>query len=159
MKLSFALILSAFSSLALAQDWVDIPTTAVNAGVFSFLVGALDAAGLVEVLSGDGSFTVFAPTDEAFGQLPDELGPCLLKPENADLLTSILLYHVVEGYVFTSDLLDGMIFTTLNEQNITVNVGDTFIINGETTVTTADIEATNGLIQAIDKGKCNSLGD
>jgi len=154
MKLSFALALSVFGSLALAQDseeLLDIPTTATNAGVFSVLVTALGSAGLVGVLSEDGPFTVFAPTDEAFMQLPGELGPCLLRAENAELLTSILLYHVVGGAVFSSDLEDGMVVPTLNEQNITINVGETVTINGGATVTTADVEASNGVIHIIDQ--------
>jgi uncharacterized surface protein with fasciclin (FAS1) repeats len=155
MKLSFALALSAFGSLALAQDLVDIPTTAVNAGVFNVLVAALGAAGLVGVLSEEGPYTVFAPTDEAFALFPDELAPCLLKPENMELLASILAYHVVAGSVLSTHLVEGMNVPTVNEQNITINVGETVTINDGATVTTPNVEASNGVIHIIDQGTCS----
>ena len=157
MKFSLAITLAALGSCAVAQELVDIPTTATNAGVFNTLVLALGAAGLVETLSGEGPFTVFAPTDEAFALFPSELAPCLLKPENMGVLTDILTYHVVAGAVLSTDLTDGMIVPTLNGGNITINVGDAVTINGGATVTTANVEASNGVIHIIDAGKFDVL--
>ena len=82
----------------------DIVSTAVGAGSFKTLAAALDAAGLVGALQGDGPFTVFAPTDEAFAKLPAGTVENLLKPENKDQLVAVLTYHVVPGKVMSGDL-------------------------------------------------------
>mmetsp|Transcript_44866 Transcript_44866/g.124863 ORF Transcript_44866/g.124863 Transcript_44866/m.124863 type:complete len:168 (-) Transcript_44866:131-634(-) len=151
MKFSLALFAGVFASVAVAQD-EDIPTTAVNAGIFTTLVEALGAADLVGALSEpNGPFTVFAPTDDAFDALPAELVACVLEPENVNVLTSLLTYHVVEGAVLSTDLVDGMMPETLNTETITVDLSDGVSINGAT-VETADIEATNGVIHVIDAG-------
>ncbi len=92
---------------AFAQD-KDIVDTAVEAGNFTTLVAAVEAAGLVETLKGEGPFTVFAPTDEAFAALPEGTVETLLMEENRDQLTEILTYHVVPGEVMSGDLSDGM---------------------------------------------------
>ena len=147
---STALALAATTMLAapaVAQDVVD---TAVEADNFETLVAAVDAAGLVETLKGDGPFTVFAPTDEAFGALPDGTVDSLLEPENSDALTAILTYHVVPGAVMSGDLSDGMEADTVQGEAITVDLSDGVMVN-EASVVQADIEASNGVIHVIDQ--------
>lgn len=126
----------------------NIVETAVAAGDFTTLATALDAAGLVETLEGDGPFTVFAPTDAAFEALPaGTLDDLLADPE---ALADVLTYHVVDGDVLSSDLTDGMEVEALNGDTLTITIdGDTVKVN-DATVTTADIEASNGVIHVID---------
>jgi uncharacterized surface protein with fasciclin (FAS1) repeats len=126
---------------------MDIVDTAVEAGSFTTLVAAVEAAGLVETLKGEGPFTVFAPTDEAFAALPEGTVEGLL--EDPEALAAILTYHVVPGAVMSGDLSDGMAATTVNGADVTISVGDSVMVN-EATVTTADIEASNGVIHVID---------
>jgi uncharacterized surface protein with fasciclin (FAS1) repeats len=130
---------------AFADDIVDV---AVGAGDFTTLVAALEAAGLVETLRGEGPFTVFAPTDAAFGALPEGTVEALL----ADIptLSAILTYHVVAGQVMSGDLSDGMTAVTVNGQSITIGVGESVTVN-EATVISADIAASNGVIHVIDQ--------
>ncbi|SDX51381.1 fasciclin domain-containing protein [Litoreibacter albidus] len=128
----------------------DIVDTAVAAGTFDTLVAAVDAAGLVDTLKGDGPFTVFAPTDEAFAALPDGTVETLLKPENKDQLTAILTYHVVSGKVMSGDLSDGMTAPTVQGGDITIKTEGGVMVN-DANVTAADIEASNGVIHVIDK--------
>ncbi|MFP5081796.1 fasciclin domain-containing protein [Pedobacter sp. JCM 36344] len=116
---------------------------------FSTLVAAVVAAGLSETLSGKGPFTVFAPTNEAFAKLPAGTVEELLKPENKEKLASILTYHVVAGKVMSKDLSNGQKAKTVNGQEITVAIGDGVKIENAT-VTTADLEASNGVIHVID---------
>ncbi|MCO5937436.1 fasciclin domain-containing protein [Mucilaginibacter sp. RB4R14] len=116
---------------------------------FSTLVAAVVAAGLAETLSGNGPFTVFAPTNEAFAKLPAGTVEELLKPENKEKLASILTYHVVAGKVMSKDLSNGQKAKTVNGQEITVAIGDGVKIENAT-VTTADLEASNGVIHVID---------
>jgi len=134
---------------AFAQE-MDIVDTAVEAGSFTTLAAALEAAGLVETLKGEGPFTVFAPTDEAFAALPEGTVDSLLLPENQDQLVSILTYHVVPGEVMSGDLSDGMTAETVNGQEVTISVGDSVMVDGATVVT-PDIEASNGVIHVIDQ--------
>ncbi|PFG62351.1 putative surface protein with fasciclin (FAS1) repeats [Thioclava sp. ES.031] len=129
---------------------MDIVDTAVNAGSFETLVAAVQAAGLVETLKGEGPFTVFAPTDEAFAALPEGTVDDLLKPENKDTLTSILTYHVVPGKVMSGDLSDGMMAATVQGSEVTVKT-DPAVMVDDASVTQADIEASNGVIHVIDK--------
>merc|ERR1712232_565138 len=110
-------------------------------GTATDLVGALSQP--------NGPFTVFAPPDEAFDALPDDLVGCLLKEENLPILSDILLYHVVAGKVMSSDLLDGMTPKTLNGDTVTVDLSDGVKIN-TSTVTDADNEASNGVAHVID---------
>lgn len=126
----------------------DIVATAVAAGDFTTLATALDAAGLTETLQGEGPFTVFAPTDEAFAALPEgALDDLLADPE---ALANVLTYHVVDGDVLSSDLTDGMEVQALNGDTLTISIdGDTVKVN-DATVTTADIETSNGVIHVID---------
>lgn len=125
----------------------DIVDTAVDAGTFTTLVAAVAAAGLVETLKGDGPFTVFAPTDEAFAALPEGTVEGLLADPEA--LAAILTYHVVAGKVMSTDLSDGMMAPTVNGAEITIGTMGGVTINGANVVA-ADIEASNGVIHVID---------
>ena len=127
----------------------DIVDTAVGAGSFTTLVAAVQAAGLVDTLKSEGPFTVFAPTDEAFAALPEGTVATLLLPENKEQLISILTYHVVPGKVMSGDLSNGMTATTVQGSDVTIMINDGVSINGAN-VTTADVEASNGVIHVID---------
>jgi len=127
----------------------DIVDTAVNAGSFGTLVAAVQAAGLVETLKGEGPFTVFAPTDEAFAALPEGTVENLLKPENKDQLVSILTYHVVPGKVLSGDLTNNMEATTVQGSDVTIMTEGGVTVEGANVVT-ADVEASNGVIHVID---------
>jgi uncharacterized surface protein with fasciclin (FAS1) repeats len=128
----------------------DIIDTAVAAGTFNTLAAAVTAAGLVPTLKGEGPFTVFAPTDEAFANLPAGTVEALL----ADLpkLTAILTYHVVAGKVLAADVvtLDGQDVATVNGATIHVSTEGGVKLNGSAHVVTTDIECTNGVIHVID---------
>lgn len=128
----------------------DIVDTAVEAGSFGTLVAAVQAAGLVDTLKGEGPFTVFAPTDDAFAALPDGTVESLLLPENKDQLTAILTYHVVAGKVMSGDLSDGMMAPTVQGGEVTIKTEGGVMVN-DANVTAADIEASNGVIHVIDK--------
>jgi len=140
--------LAAFAVVHGAQ--ADLVDPAVAAGAFHTLAAALSAAGLVDVLEGDGPFAVFAPTDAAFAALPAGTVEDLLKPENKDKLTGILTYHVVPGKVMSTDLSDGMMAGTVQGSEISVKLGDAVMID-DAKVISADIETSNGLIHVIDK--------
>ena len=128
----------------------DIVDTAAAAGTFSTLVAAVEAAELVDTLKGDGPFTVFAPTDEAFATLPEGTVEDLLKPENKDQLVAILTYHVVPGKVMSGDLSDDMAATTVQGTDVIIDLDDGVKVE-EATVVSADIETSNGVIHVIDK--------
>ena len=129
----------------------DIVDTAVGAGQFNTLAAALGAAGLVETLKGAGPFTVFAPTDAAFAALPAGTVDELLKPENKAKLASILTYHVVAGKVTSSDVVKLSEADSVGGPKLSITTeGDKVKIN-DATVTTADIETSNGVIHVIDK--------
>ena len=121
---------------------------------FSTLVAAVEAAGLAETLSGEGPFTVFAPTDDAFAALPEGTLESLLQPENKQQLTDILLYHVVPGKVMAADVagMDGMMVdTALKGQQISVSAEmGSVTLNENANVIVTDIEASNGVIHVID---------
>jgi len=123
--------------------------TAVDAGSFKTLAAALEAAGLVEALSGKGPFTVFAPTDEAFAKLPKGTLEELLKPENKEKLAGILTYHVVPGRVYANQLEAGDV-ATLQGKPVAVKVDKTTVRIGSASVSRADIETTNGVVHVID---------
>ena len=131
-----------------AMDEMNIVETAVSAGNFTTLVAAVEAAGLVDALSGEGPFTVFAPTDEAFAALPAGTIDALLADPSGDL-TQILLYHVVPGMVMAADVTDGLEAETLQGGTVTFSVADGVTINGVNIVAT-DIVASNGVIHVID---------
>ena len=128
----------------------DIVSTAVSAGSFKTLAAALEAAGLVGALQGDGPFTVFAPTDEAFAQLPDGTVENLLKAENRAQLQAILKFHVVSGKVTASEVVKLTGATTLNGQRVAIQVKDGKVGIDGATVVKADIECSNGVIHVID---------
>ena len=128
----------------------DIVDTAVEAGSFTTLVAAVQAAGLVDTLKGEGPFTVFAPTDEAFAALPEGTVEELLLPENIDQLTAILTYHVVPGKVMSGDLTNEMMAATVEGSDVTIMTEGGVMVQ-DANVVTADIEATNGVIHVIDK--------
>jgi uncharacterized surface protein with fasciclin (FAS1) repeats len=128
----------------------DIVDTAVAAGSFNTLAAALEAADLIGALKGDGPFTVFAPTDEAFAALPAGTVENLLKPENQDQLKAILLYHVVSGKIMAADI--GGEATPATLQGATIDVissGGGVTVNGANVVS-ADIATSNGVIHVID---------
>lgn len=127
----------------------DIVDTAIAAGSFETLVAAVKAAGLVDVLKGEGPYTVFAPTDEAFAALPTGTVEGLLLPENQDKLIDILTYHVVAGKVMSTDLSDGLTATAVNDGTLTVDLTDGVKVNNANVVK-ADIETSNGIIHVID---------
>ena len=127
----------------------DIVDTAVGAGSFGTLVAAVQAAGLVETLKGEGPFTVFAPTDDAFAALPEGTVQSLLLPENKEKLTSILTYHVVSGKVMSSDLTNNMMAETVQGGQVKIMTYGGVTVN-DANVVTADIEASNGVIHVID---------
>jgi uncharacterized surface protein with fasciclin (FAS1) repeats len=128
----------------------DIVDTAVAAGDFTTLVSAVQQAGLEETLRGEGPFTVFAPTDEAFAAVPQETMDALLA-DPTGALADVLTYHVVPGKVMSTDLSDGMQAETVNGQPLDISIEDdgTVMVNGAKVVT-ADIETSNGVIHVID---------
>lgn len=136
------------SNQQIAQAERDIVGIASSNDTFSTLVAAVKAADLVGTLQGEGPFTVFAPTDEAFDALPDSLVEFLLQSENQDLLKEVLTYHVVAGNVMSTDLETGEV-ESLNG-GLAVNVTDTGVIVNNANVIQADVEASNGTIHAID---------
>ena len=129
----------------------DIVETAVAAGAFNTLVKAVTAAELVKTLKGEGPFTVFAPSDEAFSALDPDLLSDLLKPENKNKLAGILTFHVLTGKVMSSDISGIIEATTVNEQKLIVkkSYGNVFVNDAQ--VVSADIEADNGIIHIINK--------
>ena len=127
----------------------DIVDTAVGAGSFKTLVQAVQAAGLVETLKGPGPFTVFAPTDDAFAKLPAGTLQSLLA--NPAALGGVLTYHVVPGKVQAADVVKLTTAKTVQGSNVTIAVsGSTVRLNGASTVTQTDIQASNGVIHVID---------
>lgn len=138
-----------FSSVAAkAQDIVD---AAIAAGQFGTLVAAVEAAGLVDTLKGEGPFTVFAPTDAAFAALPEGTVENLLKPENKDMLVAVLTYHVVPGKVMSADIA-GKTMDVASVQGSTIAIDATNgVMVDAATVVAADIETSNGVIHVIDQ--------
>jgi uncharacterized surface protein with fasciclin (FAS1) repeats len=124
-----------------------IPVVATEAGNFTKLTAAIGAAGLTDTLMGDGKFTVFAPTDEAFAKLPAGVLDALLKPENKDVLAKVLTYHLVSGETFAKDITAGDV-ETVEGDSITLSVDP--VKANDATIITPDIPASNGVIHAID---------
>ena len=124
---------------------------ASSASTLTTLVAAVQAAGLVETLSGPGPFTVFAPPNSAFDALPAGTVATLVRPENKAQLTSILTYHVVPGRLSAADLRDGQVLTTVNGQTLTVRKTGSTVTVGGATVTQANVYATNGVAHIIDR--------
>ncbi len=137
-------------TLTAPVELVDIPTTATSTGIHTSLVAALAQAELVSTLQGDGPFTVFAPTDDAFAEAGIDLSTFDTDEEN-ETLADILLYHVVAGTVMSSDLTDGMTATAINNDSLRFNVGTDGVVVNDANVTLADVVASNGVIHVIDK--------
>ncbi len=133
----------------MATEGETIVDVAMANGSFNTLVAAIQAADLGDTLSGEGPYTVFAPTDDAFAALPDGILDKLLLPENKETLQQILTYHVVSGAVPSSDITPGMVPTVAGEE-VTLSVdGDSVMVN-EATVSQPDVMASNGVIHVID---------
>ncbi|WP_282038210.1 fasciclin domain-containing protein [Halomonas alimentaria] len=128
----------------------DIVDTAVEAGQFETLVAAVQAADLVETLKGEGPYTVFAPTDEAFAALPEGTVESLLEEENRDQLQAILTNHVVSGKIMAEDAMAADSATTVQGQDLTITTMDGSVMIDDATVIQADIETSNGVIHVID---------
>ena len=133
----------------------NIIQNAVNSKDHTTLVAAVKAAGLVETLEGKGPFTVFAPTNAAFGKLPAGTVETLVKPENKATLTKILTYHVVPGKLSASDLTDGKKLKTAEGEELTVKKADGKVMiidakGGSSTVTISNVNQSNGVIHVVD---------
>jgi transforming growth factor-beta-induced protein len=147
--------LNADNGIIHVVDQVLVPPTvvdiAINNSMFSSLVSAVVAADLVEALTAEGPFTVFAPTNDAFAELLTNLGVSSVEEIPVETLTSVLLHHVVSGNVLSSDLVNGSV-PTLNETNmIDVNIDNGVVLNGEVNVRAADVQGINGVVHVIDK--------
>ena len=157
--IAVAFVVTIVASPALAGDYAgygekkqkNIVETAVAADGFETLVAAVKAAGLVDALSGEGPFTVFAPTDEAFAALPEGTLETLLKPENKDQLVAILTYHVVPAKVLAKVAVTLDEGDTLNGEKIDLQYdGKTLTVDGATVIK-SDIMTSNGVIHVIDR--------
>ncbi len=137
------------TTAAAEQEAADIVDVATEAGSFSTLLTAVEAAGLVETLQGEGPYTVFAPTDEAFAALPEGTLDELLADTEA--LSQVLLYHVVPGEVMASDVVELESATTVQGEDIAITVEDDSVKVNEATVSSTDIMASNGVIHVIDQ--------
>jgi uncharacterized surface protein with fasciclin (FAS1) repeats len=145
---AIALPVLAVAGAAHAADVVD---TAAGAGSFNTLVAAVKAAGLTDTLKGEGPFTVFAPTDDAFAKLPAGTVEKLLMPENKAQLVAILTYHVVPGKTMSSDIAGKKLeVATVEGANVTIDASDGAVMVGNAKVVKADVEADNGVIHVID---------
>ncbi len=144
------LAVSAVPALAAppAQAEGDIVDIAVENGNFTTLVAAVEAAGLVDTLKGEGPFTVFAPTDDAFNALPEGTVPALLNDIPA--LTDILLYHVVPGKVMAADVVNLSSADTVLGESVSIRVEDGNVYVNDAQVVITDVEASNGVIHVID---------
>ena len=143
------LIAAAVSAASLSVQAKDIVDTAVSAGQFDTLVTAVQAAGLVETLKGEGPFTVFAPTDEAFAKIPQAQLEALLA--NKEALTAVLTYHVLAGRITSAQLLEQRLTTvdTVQGEAVTIDARNGVRVN-DANVVKADIAASNGVIHVID---------
>lgn len=128
-------------------DIVDVATSQTN---FITLRAAIDAAGLTQTLRSDGPFTVFAPSDDAFAELPESALRQLLKPEHQDKLVAVLTYHVVSGRVYANDILDQGVAKTAEGSDLTFLIEDDGVSVNGARITAVDIEASNGLVHVID---------
>ncbi len=136
-----------YGSMADKAHKMDIVETAVSAGSFNTLVTTVQAAGLVDVLKGEGPFTVFAPTDEAFAKLPEGTLEALLA--DTDKLKAILTYHVVPGAVMAADVVNLSSAPTVQGKELTIRTDHGVMVDNATVVKT-DVKASNGVIHVID---------
>lgn len=128
----------------------NIVNVAATAGDFNTLVAAVKAAGLVETLQGDGPFTVFAPTDEAFAKLPAGTVDSLLMPQNKEKLVAVLTYHVVAGKVLAADVVQLSSADTVEGQPVSITADDAGVRINNANVIATDVMASNGVIHVID---------
>ena len=128
----------------------DIVDTAVAAGKFNTLAAALKAGGLIDTLKGEGPFTVFAPTDDAFAKLPAGTVEELLKPENKEKLVAVLTYHVVPARAMAKDVAGMSSAGTVNGKDVKLKAQGGKVMVNNATVTKADIVTSNGVIHVID---------
>lgn len=142
-----ALVLSACATMTSEPDIVDIAAGNEN---FSTLVAAVSSAGLVDTLKSDGPFTVFAPNNAAFANLPAGTVESLLKPENLESLQNILTYHVVAGQVMAADVVNLKRATTVNGKDVHIRVKDGTVYVNKSKVIATDIVGSNGVIHVID---------
>jgi uncharacterized surface protein with fasciclin (FAS1) repeats len=151
MKRTGLIALVAAAAMTAQAQAADIVETAESAGNFTTLLAAVEAAGLADTLKGEGPFTVFAPTDAAFGQLPEGTVESLLRPENRDQLQQILTYHVVPGRIMSSDLAgQATTAATVEGSELEIDATGSGVMVEGATVTQADIAAENGVIHVID---------
>lgn len=143
------IVAEVFPTCSEDSEMNDVVDTAVSAGSFGTLVAAVKAAELVDTLKGAGPFTVFAPTDDAFGKLPNGTVQDLLKPENKAKLQGILTYHVVAGKVLATDVLKLKSAKSVQGQELTIDTSDGVKVDGANVIKT-DIECSNGVIHVID---------
>lgn len=136
--------------LAQSKPAKDIVEVAAAAGSFKTLIAAVQAAGLVDALKGEGPLTVFAPTDEAFAKLPAGTVESLLKPENKEKLTAVLTYHVVPGRVTAGEVVSLTSAKTVNGRSLSINAQNGKVMVDNAQVTATDIMASNGIIHVID---------
>lgn len=129
---------------------MDIVDTAASADDFSTLVTAIKAADLVDTLKGDGPFTVFAPTNDAFAKLPHGTLDDLLEPENKEKLASILTYHVVSGKVTAAEVVKLRSAKTVNGKDVHIRVKHGDVMINSSKVIKTDIDCSNGIIHVID---------
>jgi len=149
MKFLPILAFSTVGSFAIAQ--VDIPTTLTNENVFQTLMKSMETGGLIDDLSAEGPFTIFATTDESFACYPEIYNTCFWEDSN---LSKYLLYHVVPGKIMSTDITGNMTVDTLNGETMTIELAQGYVlIDGYSVILQADIEATNGVIHAIDDSK------
>ena len=120
------------------------------AGSFTTLASLLETAGLVETLKGDGPFTVFAPTDDAFAKVPQETMDALAAADPEGALTDVLTYHVVPGKVMAADVTDGLEVATVQGSTVTFTVKDGSVMINDANIVQTDIESLNGVIHVID---------
>jgi uncharacterized surface protein with fasciclin (FAS1) repeats len=126
----------------------NIVDTAIAAGNFQTLLAALQTAGVADTLRGEGSFTLFAPTDEAFAKIPEAQLSALMA--NNTQLTALLTYHVLPGSYMSADLMDGMLVKTVSGENLTISLANGGVMVNDANVVQADIVCTNGVIHVID---------
>ena len=151
-KIVFGVVVALFAlSTSVKAQSKDIVDLAVGNDNLKTLVAAVKAGGLVDVLKGDGPFTVFAPTDAAFAALPKGTLEMLLKPENKDKLVAILKYHVVSGKVMSGDLSNGQKAGTVQGQKVSVSINGKTVKINDAKVVAADVKAKNGVVHVIDK--------
>jgi uncharacterized surface protein with fasciclin (FAS1) repeats len=143
-------VIHVINSVIMPDFRKDIVDTAVENGSFRTLVAAVKAAGLVDTLKGEGPFTVFAPTDEAFGKLSQETLKDLLKPENKEKLKAILTYHVLSGEIKSDRVIKSKSVKTVNGQSLGIQVRKGSVYLGDARVVKTDITARNGVIHVID---------